>query len=47
MGMVLGIIIGLITAVQFAVTRERTGGDKYGKMYREYIADKQASEVQA
>ena len=42
MGMILGVIIGLITAVQFAVTKERKGKDKYGKMYREYIAQKNA-----
>lgn len=43
MGLLLGIIIGVITAIQLIVTRERKSGTKRQKEYAEYIAAKEAA----
>lgn len=42
MGLILGIIIGLITAVQLIVTRERKSGTKLSTEFGEYVKSKNA-----
>lgn len=41
MGLLLGIIIGIITALQLIITRERKSGNKRQKEYAEYIKTKE------
>lgn len=43
MGLILGAIIGAITAVQLIVTRERKSGTKYRKAFNDYINVKAAT----
>lgn len=45
MGLLLGVIIGAVTAIQFIVTRERKSGTKYAKQYADYIKTKKEEEV--
>lgn len=41
MGLILGLIIGAVTAVQLILTRDRKGKPKYSVLYKEYISKRE------
>lgn len=45
MGLILGVIIGIVTAIQLMVTKERTSGTKMQTEYSEYIARREETQV--